>query len=181
MANQTPNISPDYSDIITVQQYGSGSTIEGVKIIDLQLHSDEGGEFVELGRLETGIFKSFPDFAVKQISWSRLLPGTIKAFHLHHHQADIWYVSPFDRILVGLADLRQDSPTYNTKLRLTLGGGTAKLLYIPKGVAHGAGNLWDHPATVVYFTSQAFNPASPDEGRLPYDLFGSDFWTLKQG
>ena len=175
-------ISKDYSDLITVQDYGKKEVIDGVKFLDLQLHPDDGGEFLELGRLEeTGALKALPAFAVKQISWSRLLPGTVKAFHLHRRQADLWYVSPFDRVLVGLADLRQDSPTYNVKLRLTLGGGTSKLLYIPKGVAHGAGNPWSQPATVVYFTDEEFDPAQPDEGRLPYDLFGPEFWTIHKG
>ena len=175
------NISPDYSDLITVQEYGHTQSIDGVKLIDLKLNSDDGGEFLELSRLEQGIFKSLPDFTLKQINWSRLLPGSVKAFHIHRHQADLWFVSPFDRVLVGLADLREDSPTFNVKIRLVLGGGHSKLLYIPRGVAHGAGNLWDQPATVVYFTDAEFDLANPDEGRLPYNLFGQDFWTIKKG
>ena len=174
-------ISKDYSDLITVQQYGQTQSIDGVKLIDLKLNSDDGGEFVELGRLDQGIMKTLHGFTIKQINHSRLLPGAVKAFHIHRNQADLWYVPPFDRVLVGLADLRQDSSTYNTKIRLILGGGQAKLLYIPRGVAHGAGNVWDTPATVIYFTDDEFDPASPDEGRLPYDLFGQDFWTIKKG
>jgi len=174
-------ISKDYSDLITVQDYGKKEVINGVKLIDLKLHSDDGGEFLELGRLEQGVMKTLPEFNVKQISWSRLLPSAIKAFHIHRRQADLWYISPFDRVLVGLADLRQDSPTYNVKLRLILGGGHSKLLYIPRGVAHGAGNPWSQPATVIYFTDEEFDPAQPDEGRLPYDLFGQEFWQIHKG
>jgi dTDP-4-dehydrorhamnose 3,5-epimerase len=175
------NISKNYADLITVQEYNQKQSINGVKLIDLKLHADDGGEFLELGRLDQGKMKSLPDFEVKQFSWSRLLPGTVKAFHIHRRQADLWYVSPFDRVLVGLADLREESPTYNVKIRLVLGGSQAKLLYIPRGVAHGAGNPWSQPATVVYFTDKEFDPANPDEGRLPYDLFGQDFWTIKKG
>lgn len=173
-------ISKDYSDLITVQEYGHKQSIDGVKLIDLNLHSDDGGEFLEIARLEQGVVKTLPDFTIKQISWSRLLPGTIKAFHIHRRQADLWYVSPFDRVLVGLADLRE-APTQGIKIRMILGGGHSQLLYIPRGVAHGAGNLWNTPATVVYFTNEEFNPASPDESRLPYDLFGSNFWTITKG
>ena len=125
--------------------------------------------------------KTLPEFTAKQVSWSRLLPGTVKAFHVHQRQADLWYVSPFDRVLVGLADLRAASPTCDVKIRLVLGGGQAKLLYIPRGVAHGAGNPWSQPATVVYFTDEEFDPANPDEGRLPYDVFGQEFWQIHKG
>lgn len=175
------NISKDYTDLITVQEYSQKQLIDGVKLIDLKLYADDGGEFLELGRLDQGVLKVLPEFKVKQVSWSRLLPGIVKAFHVHRRQADLWYVSPFDRVLVGLADLRADSPTYNTKMRLILGGGQAKLLYIPRGVAHGAGNPWSQPATVVYFTDEEFDPANPDEGRLPYDVFGQEFWQIHKG
>lgn len=175
------NISKNYADLITVQEYSQKQSIDGVKLIDLKLYADDGGEFLELGRLDQGRMKALPEFAVRQFSWSRLLPGTVKAFHVHRRQADLWYVSPFDRVLVGLADLREESPTYNTKVRLVLGGSQAKLLYIPRGVAHGAGNPWSQPATVIYFTDEEFDPANPDEGRLPYDLFGQEFWQIHKG
>ena len=175
------NISKNYADLITVQEYSQKQSIDEVKLIDLKLHADDGGEFLELGRLDQGMMKTLPEFTAKQVSWSRLLPGTVKAFHVHRRQADLWYVSPFDRVLVGLADLREESPTYNTKVRLVLGGSQAKLLYIPRGVAHGAGNPWSRPATVIYFTDEEFDPAAPDEGRLPYDLFGQEFWQIHKG
>ena len=175
------NISKNYADLITVQEYSQKQSIDEVKLIDLKLHADDGGEFLELSRVDQGKIKALPGFAVKQVSWSRLLPGTVKAFHVHRRQADLWYVSPFDRVLVGLADLREESPTYNTKVRLVLGGSQAKLLYIPRGVAHGAGNPWSQPATVIYFTDEEFDPANPDEGRLPYDLFGQEFWQIHKG
>lgn len=176
-----PKIAKQYDKVITVQQYGKTKKIDGVKAVDLKLFTDDGGEFTELVRLKGNKIKALPEFTVKQISWSRMLPGTVKAFHLHHRQADLWFVSPFDRLLVGLADLRKDSPTYNVKMRLVLGGGASKLLYIPKGVAHGAGNIWSSPMTLVYFTDQEFSALNPDEGRLPYDLFGEDFWKITKG
>ena len=66
-------------------------------------------------------------------------------------------------------------------MRFVLGAGVAQLLIIPPGVAHGAANVWENPVTMVYFTDQTFNQGNPDERRLPHDLFGEDFWTLKKG
>ena len=88
---------------------------------------------------------------------------------------------PYDRILVGLLDARKDSPTYNRSMRLVLGAGRAQALYIPRGVAHGLANLWQNPASMIYFVNQCFDPNNPDEHRLPWNTLGEDFWTIRKG
>lgn len=175
------NILPKYSKIVTVQEYGKDPPIDGVKFLPLIYNRDDTGEFSELGRVSEGILQSVPGFKIAQISYSLLLPGAVKAFHLHFNQTDAWYVSPYDRLLVGLLDTRKNSKTANETMRLVLGAGVAQLLIIPPGVAHGAANPWDKPTSMVYFTDQQFSPAAPDERRLPYDLFGEDFWGLTKG
>jgi hypothetical protein len=35
--------------------------------------------------------------------------------------------------------------------------------------------------TLIYATSQQFNPTLPDEHRLPWDSFGTDVWDLQKG
>lgn len=170
-----------YSDILTTQDYGKNPRIEDVKLLPLSYYNDDSGEFVELGRLKNGKLEGVPGFSIAQASVSLLLPGAIKAFHIHFDQTDAWYVSPHDRLLVGLLDTRKDSPTKDQKARLVLGSGTANLLVIPPGVAHGAANPWGKPVTMFYFTDRQFNAGHPDEHRLPYDLFGKEFWELKKG
>ena len=66
-------------------------------------------------------------------------------------------------------------------MRFILGAGVAQLLVIPAGVAHGAANPWTESTSMTYFTDRQFDPGHPDEHRLPYDLFGPDFWQLKNG
>jgi dTDP-4-dehydrorhamnose 3,5-epimerase len=66
-------------------------------------------------------------------------------------------------------------------MRVVLGAGPAKLVYIPAGVAHGAANLWQSPAAILYFVSSQFDPADPDELRLPWDFLGAEFWQVQQG
>jgi dTDP-4-dehydrorhamnose 3,5-epimerase len=97
------------------------------------------------------------------------------------NQEDVWFVPPGDRLLVGLVDVREHSPTYQTSMRLVMGAGKARLLFIPRGVAHGAANLGSHPAGIIYFVNQAFDADRPDEHRLPHDLLGVDFWTIQPG
>jgi len=85
------------------------------------------------------------------------------------------------QLLVGLVDLRKDSPTLNTKMRSVLGEGMSKLLYIPRGVAHGVANLGSRPGEIIYLLNQYFDANDSDENRLPWDFFGDDFWEARKG
>ncbi len=175
-------IADTYEHQLTTQAYGQKPFIEGVEIIELSFHNDDGGNFVELFRLEEGRIAGVKEpFTAKQISASVLTPGTIKAFHIHKKQNDLWYVSPYDRLLVNLRDLREDSPTFNAHVRLVLGGGKNSMLRIPHGVAHGAANAYERNMTLLYATSEQFNPSEPDEHRLPWDAFGAEIWALVKG
>ena len=176
------DFGPDFSDKLSTQKYGPGTRIEGVRIIDLKLLIDDGGAFAEVVRFdEHGCLESIPEFRVRQTSYSQVLPGAIKAFHLHFNQEDVWFVPPYDRMLVGLIDARKDSPTLGRTMRLVLGAGRARLVYIPRGVGHGAANIWTAPSSIFYFVNQQFNLADPDERRLPHDIVGNDFWTITPG
>lgn len=172
----------DYNKDLTVQDYGKKPTIEGVQLINLNLFADDGGALAEIVRLDDqGNLKMLPHFKVKQINYSQMLPGAIKAFHLHYNQEDVWFITPSDRLLIGLFDARKDSPTYNKTMRFVMGAGKAQILYIPRGVPHGLANLWQQPANMIYLVNQCFDLNSPDEHRLPWDILGEDFWQLRKG
>lgn len=173
------DISVSLRDRVWTQSYGKTKTIQGVRLLDLPLTRDEGGSFVELARInQDGTLKAFPEYTVKQISFSVLEPGVVKAFHLHYAQDDIWFVSPDDRLFVGLLDARAGSVTEGISTRTVLGAGRAQLLFIPRGVAHGAANFSSVRTSVTYFVNNCFNSEDPDERRLPAETLGADFWTL---
>jgi len=165
------------------QSYGPAPSIEGVQIVELKRFADDGGSMTELARLTDGQPPAFKDFEVRQINYSEVEPGAIKAFHLHQHQTDIWYVPPSDRMLVVLLDVRAGSKTEGTRMRLTLGAGGSRLVRIPPGVAHGVKNLAAAPGRIIYFTDVHFSPepASCDEGRLPWDHAGAEIWDVTRG
>jgi len=176
------DFGPEFRDNLTTQGYGGGARIEGIRLLDLRLMTDDGGSFAELVRFdESGNLEAIPEFKVRQSSYSLVLPGAVKAFHLHYNQEDVWFVPPTDRLLVGLVDARQASPTYNKTMRLVMGSGKAQLLYIPRGVGHGGANIWGEPATILYYVSQQFDLNDPDERRLPWDMLGADFWQMTPG
>jgi dTDP-4-dehydrorhamnose 3,5-epimerase len=175
-------IGSEYRDLADTQSYDSRAHIEGVTLTDLSVFSDEGGDFCELTRFDPdGALSMVPGYQPAQISYSLMEPGQVKAFHLHRHQDDLWFVPPAHRLLVGLLDVRESSSTYRCQLRLVLGAGKGRLLLIPRGVAHGVANLSNSHASIIYFTNTAFDPDTPDEHRLPHDLLGPDFWTIRPG
>jgi dTDP-4-dehydrorhamnose 3,5-epimerase len=178
------DIASEYAKSVTTQSYDKKTMIDGIRVADLRVMTDDGGSFAEVARInESGFIEAFAGegFKPRQVSFSIVSPGAIKAFHLHYNQDDIWFVPPGDRMLVGLVDVRENSPTKGVQMRVVLGAGQTKLLFIPRGVAHGVVNQATAPGTIFYFVNQQFNLDDPDERRLPWDIVGADFWEMTPG
>ncbi|MBI4594364.1 MAG: dTDP-4-dehydrorhamnose 3,5-epimerase family protein, partial [Candidatus Rokubacteria bacterium] len=156
---------------------------DGVAVVDLTRHDDDGGSLTELARFTEGQPEAFRDFTLRQVNYSEVEPGAVKAFHLHTRQTDIWYVPPSDRILVVLVDARRGSRTEGVRMRFMLGNGSSRLVRIPPGVAHGVRNLAPATGRIIYFVDVPFSPepAACDEGRLPWDFAGADVWDPVRG
>lgn len=167
---------------LSTQAYSPKAHIEGVQILELKQFVGEDGTFEEIIRLDDkGMLQKFPDFQLRQMSRSRLLPKAAKAWHLHFKQEDIWYIPPQDHMLLSLWDLRKNSPSKERIMRIVMGAGIAKIVYIPRGVAHGILNLSHEVGTIFYFMNQQFDPSNPDEHRLPWDAAGINFWQPERG
>ena len=166
-----------------LQDYTSQAPIGGVEIVDLKRFVDDGGSFLELGRLTAGAHAALHGFEVKQINYSEMDAGVIKAFHLHRRQTDVWFVPPDDRMLLVLVDARAGSPTENAVRRIVLGDGASRLVRIPPGVAHGVKNLATTRGRIIYLVDTHFSPDpdTSDEGRLPWDFAGLDVWEPTRG
>ena len=177
------DLTPAAKRAFQLQAYGGAPSIDGVQVVELRRHHDDGGSMTELARLTDGHPEALPGFAARQVNYSEVAPGAMKAFHLHVRQTDVWYVPPSDRMLVVLVDVRQGGATEGAKLRLVLGDGTSRLLRIPPGVAHGVRNLGAATGRIIYFTDLHFSPepATCDEGRLPWDFVGAEIWDPTRG
>ena len=162
---------------IYIQDYSAKPTIDGVKIIPVKNFIGEDGDFSEIIRLNHGEIEGIEGMQVAQVNRSKLLPGSIKGWHLHFEQEDIFYLPPSDSLLVGLWDLRKSAGTAGVSMKITLGAGVSSLLYIPRGVAHGMVNISGEPIDLFYFVNSQFDAKNPDERRLPWDSLGADFWT----
>jgi dTDP-4-dehydrorhamnose 3,5-epimerase-like enzyme len=175
--------SPQAKRAFQVQSYAPSPTIDGVQIVELKRFHDDGGSMTELARLVDGAPQGMTGFTVRQVNFSEIEPGAIKAFHLHTRQTDVWFVPPSDRVLLVLADVRKGSRTEGATMRFMLGNGGSRLVRVPPGVAHGARNLGAATGRIVYFTDLHFSadPSECDEGRLPWDYLGPDVWDVTRG
>jgi dTDP-4-dehydrorhamnose 3,5-epimerase len=177
------DLSPDAKRAFSVQSYPPAPEIAGVQVVELRRHVDDGGSMTELARLVGAEPQALAGFTVRQVNYSEVEPGVVKAYHVHTRQTDVWYVPPSDRMLVVLVDVRAGSPTEGVRRRLVLGAGSSRLLRIPPGVAHGVRNLGVATGRIIYFTDLHFTPepASCDEGRLPWDWAGTEIWEPVRG
>lgn len=169
---------------ITTQDYSPAKKIDGIRLVDLKLFHDDGGLFTELQRLnDDKTFRDFPELDIRQLNYSEMAAGVVKAWHVHPEQDEVWFIPPSSKFLVGLADVRAGSSSEGTTMRFVMGAGRGQLLFIPHGVAHGLTNIKNDTSSLVYFVSKQFEVESEknQEYRLPWDQFGTDFWEVKKG
>ena len=106
--------------------------IDGVVVVEPDVHGDSRGTFVETWRKEW--FPGAPDMV--QANRSDKVAGSLVGLHYHLRQADYWYaVAGTARVV--LHDLRPDSATEGSTMILELSGSSHRGVYIPPGVAHG--------------------------------------------
>jgi dTDP-4-dehydrorhamnose 3,5-epimerase len=139
--------------------------IEGVRLRPYDVWPDDRGYFLEVIRMGQGLAAAFPP-ETTQVSAALSYPGTIKAFHFHQHQTDLW-VPTQGMFQVALVDLRPDSPTFGVKNTLYAGSLRPWQILIPPGVGHGYKVIGKSAAMLVYVTNRLYNPQ--DEGRIPYN------------
>lgn len=166
------------------QDYRAKTTITGVSFIPLARLSDDGGSFTELFRRPAlASDAEVGGIPIRQINYSAIEPGVVRAFHLHPDQTDVWFVPPTDRLLMVLVDVRAESSTKDTVMRFMLGYGQSRMVVIPPGVAHGAKNMANTDGRIIYFVDRVFAPEPPlaQEARLPWDFVGAEVWDMVRG
>jgi dTDP-4-dehydrorhamnose 3,5-epimerase len=142
--------------------------IQGVFVVEPDVHGDERGRFVETYRRSW-----FPlGREMVQSNRSDKQAGAIVGLHYHLHQADYWYFTK-GRARVVLHDLRDGSPTDGNTLELEMGEHDDRGVFIPPGVAHGFAALTD--LTITYLVDGYYN--QEDELGVAWDdpAIGADW------
>jgi dTDP-4-dehydrorhamnose 3,5-epimerase len=147
--------------------------IDGVVIKKLVTYPDDRGYLREVLREDDNLMAQFGQTVV-----TKTYPGVIKAFHWHQRQDDLWYVAA-GMARVVLFDRRPGSPTGGRTQVVYAGEDNPVLILIPAGIAHGYQVLGDRPVLLFYTVTQCYDPADPDEERIPYDdpVIGFD-WSI---
>jgi dTDP-4-dehydrorhamnose 3,5-epimerase len=141
--------------------------IEGLKEIELAVHGDARGFFVERFNAAKFAEAGLPT-EYEQDNHSRSTPGILRGLH--------YQFAPAQGKLVGVTrgavwdvavDVRPDSPTYGQYHGVELTGENGKLFWMPPGFAHGFCVLGDEPADMLYKVTGLYNQAG--EGGIRYD------------
>lgn len=153
--------------------------IAGLKIVQLKLHGDARGFFVErfnAAQFEAaGLPTHFP-----QDNHSRSAPGVLRGLHYQHTPAQGKLVGCVrGRIWDVAVDIRPNSPSYGQYFGVELSDVNGVLLWIPAGFAHGFCVLGDEPADVLYKVSALYNP-SGEQGIMWNDPTLAVAWPLQQ-
>jgi len=158
-----PTCQPGIGSVIRTPD--SADLIDGVRVQSVALWPDDRGYFLEVARMGQGLPADFPS-ATTQVSTALSYPGTIKAFHFHKYQTDLW-VPSLGMLQVVLVDLRPESRTFGAKNTLYVGTLKPWQILIPPGVGHGYKVIGEQAAMLVYVTNRLYDPS--DEGRIPYN------------
>jgi dTDP-4-dehydrorhamnose 3,5-epimerase len=150
--------------------------IAGVTVKPLKVHADERGYLFEMLRSDEPLFQKFG-----QAYTTAVYPGVIKAWHYHKKQDD-HFICVHGMTKVVLYDSREGSPTHGVVNEFFMGERNPILLVIPKMVYHGMKGIADDTALIVNIPTESYDPADPDEYRLPYDSPEIPYdWALKHG
>ncbi len=133
--------------------------LDGPVLIELEIHGDERGFFVERFNGERFREAGLP-CAFAQDNHSRSRPGVVRGLHFQHTPAQGKLVGVTrGRVFDVVVDLRPESPTYGESRSTELSDMNGRLLWVPPEFAHGFCVLDDGPADLLYKADTPYNPA----------------------
>ena len=136
-------------------------TIDGVSIRTLQSIPDERGRLMEILRRDDDHFQGFG-----QVYLTTVLPGVVKAWHMHRHQVDV-FTAIKGMLKAVLVDQREESPTAGTIMEIFMGEHRPLQVVVPPGIYHGYKCISVGEALIINVPNRVYNYADPDEVRLP--------------
>ncbi len=153
-------------------------SLKGAYILDLELKEDERGFFAASWSKEEFARRNLDaDLVECNVSFNKL-KGTVRGMH---YQAEPYGQTKLVRCTNGsiydvIIDLRPGSPTFKHWEGFELNCANRRMLYIPRGFAHGFQTLED-ATEVLYQMSQPFNAAAGRGVRWNDPAFGVS-WPL---
>lgn len=153
--------------------------IEGLYVIEPEVHEDARGYFVETYNYRDMQEKGL-DMVFVQDNQSKSHKGVLRGMHfqMRHPQGKLVRVIR-GRVFDAAVDLRRGSVTYGKWYGVELSEENKKQFYVPAGFAHGYLVLSDE-AEFCYKCTDFYHPG--DEGGIPFDdpEVGIE-WPLEKG
>ena len=147
--------------------------IKGLHILEPKVFEDTRGKFIKT--FNDDFFKKHNlDITIKETYYSLSHKGVIRGMHFQIPPSactKLVYVSSGE-ILDVVLDIREKSPTYGQSFSIELSSKNARVLIIPKGLAHGFKSLQNN-TNVTYMQTASYNPN--DDAGILYNSFGFDW------
>ena len=145
----------------------TNTPIADLKIVQLSIHRDSRGFFVEKFNK-----KMFEDIGLPtnyfQDNFSYSIPNVIRGLHYQQNPSQAKLVGCVRGAIWDVAvDIRKNSPTFGKYFAIELNSENGKLLYIPAGFAHGFCVLGNEPADVSYKVDNPYSKAG--DGGIAYN------------
>lgn len=138
---------------------------EGLYIIEPIIQNDNRGSFLRVF-CEDELNSLFNENSIKQVNHSiTLKKGTVRGMHFQYApDCEIKFIKCIKgKVLDVVVDIRKNSDTFLKYYEVELSSENKKMIYIPKGFAHGFQTLEDE-SELLYFHSSIY--ASNNEGAL---------------
>jgi len=133
--------------------------LPGVTLIQLTIHRDQRGFFIERYQADRFHEAGLPTHFV-QDNHSRSDPGVLRGLHYQCAPPQGKLVGVIrGRIWDAVVDMRPNSATFGKSLGMELSGDSGRLLWVPAGFAHGFCVLGDEPADVLYKVDAPYSAA----------------------
>lgn len=145
--------------------------LKGAFILELEPHIDQRGHFARTFCLKEFERHNLVNTFVQMSTAFNNIKGQVRGMH---YQAEPFAETKIVRVIKGsvidvIIDLREDSQTFNQWHSIVLSDENNKMLYIPKGFAHGYKTL-ENNTELFYMMDEYYYPQSAREIE-PRDIY----------
>lgn len=154
------------------------TSIEGAMLIALEKHEDHRGYFAR-GFCKKEFEEQGLEHEIVQCNFSKSLKkGTLRGMHFQSApHSEVKMVRCLNGTIYDvIVDIRKDSSTYKKWFGVELSDKNYKMLYIPKGLAHGFQTL-ENNSVIFYMVTEFYNPKAEGGVRWNDPAFDID-WPL---
>lgn len=136
--------------------------LQGIRIRPIRRISDERGFFTEVMRKDWK--ELFGEDTVVQANFSFTYPDVIRAWHRHVKGQVDYFLA-----LKGLIKICAFDDKTSEVNEIISSGLDLQVVRMPGHYWHGFKALGDKPAMLLYFTTNLYDSANPDEERRPWN------------